>query len=67
MLNRFIRSMHSLHTYYVHTHDTTFDACFLIRIYQYTCTYICTPSGIHLATRWEVSNSLELACSDSEA
>jgi len=63
----FIRFMPSLHAYYVRTYDTAFDAYFLIRIYRSTCTYLCTPLGFHLATRWGVSDSLELACSDSEA
>ena len=47
----FISFIPSLHTYYVCTHDTAFDACFLIQIYQYTCAYLCTPLGTHLATR----------------
>ena len=58
--------MPSLHAYYVRTHDTAFDTYFLIRIYRYTCTYLCTPLGIHLVTRWIVSDSPRLACSDSE-
>jgi len=62
----FISFMPSSHAYYVCTHDTAFDACFLIRVYRYTCTYFCTPLGIHLATRFGVSDSPRLACSDSE-
>jgi len=46
---------------------TAFDACFLIRIYRYTYTYLCTPLGIHLVTRWEISDSPKFACSDFEA
>ena len=59
--------MLSLHAYYFCTFDTAFDACFLIRIYQYTYTYLCTPLGINLNTHWGVSDSPELACSGSEA
>ena len=66
-LINFISFMPSLHAYYIRTHDTTFDACFLIQIYRYTWTYLCTPLGIHLVTRWGVSDSLGLACLDSKA
>ena len=59
--------MPSLHVYYVCTHGIAFNACFLIWIYRYTCTYLCTPLSIYLATCWGVSDSLGLACSDSEA
>jgi len=44
-----------------------FDACFLIRIYRYTCAYLYMPLGTHLATRWRVSDSPRPACSDTEA
>jgi len=29
----------------------------LIRIYRYTCVYLCTPLGFHHTTRWRVSDS----------
>ena len=44
-----------------------FDAYLLICIYQYTCTYLYMPLGIHLSIRWGVSDSSRLACSGSEA
>jgi len=47
-LINFISFMPSLQAYYICTHGTTFDACFLIWI------YLCTPLGTHLATRWAV-------------
>jgi len=60
MLIAFISFMPSLHAYYFCTHDIAFDACFLIRIYLYTCTYLCMPLGIHLATRWGLLTPLNL-------
>jgi len=54
--------MPSLHAYYFCTFDPAFDACFLIRIYRYTCIYPCTPLGIHLGTCWRVSDSPRPAC-----
>ena len=67
MFNCFHQYIPSLHAYYLCTFDTAFDACFLIQIYRYTCTYLCMPLGINLNTRWEVSDSLGLACSSSKA
>ena len=67
MFNYFHQYMPLLHAYYFCTFDPTFDACFLIHIYRYTCIYLCTPLGIHLDTHWKVSDSPGLACSDSEA
>jgi len=58
--------MLSLHACYAYTHHMAFDACFLIQIYRYTFTYLCTLLGIHLATRWRDSDSPGLACSGSE-
>jgi len=63
----FISFMRSLHAYYVCAHDTTFDVCFLIWIYRYTCAYLCTSLGTHLPLVGEFSDSPGLACSDTEA
>ena len=59
--------MLSLHACYAYSQHTAFDACFLIQIYRCTCTYLCTPLGIHLDTRRGVSDSPGLACSGSDA
>ena len=45
------------HAYYSCTRDTTFVACLLIWIYQYTCIYLYMPLGIHLNIHWGVSDS----------
>jgi len=66
MFNYFHQYMPLLHAYYFYTFDTAFNACFLIQIYRYTCTYLCTSLGFNLSTHWGVSNSPELACSGSE-
>jgi len=67
MLNRFHQFMPSLPTYYFYTLDTAFYAYFLIRIYRYTCTYLCTPLGINVNTHCGVFDSPGLAYSGSEA
>jgi len=59
--------MLSLHVCYAYTHHTAFDACFLIRIYRNTCTYLQMPLGFNLATRWGASDSAGLAYLGSEA
>ena len=64
MLSRFHQFMPSSPACYFCTLDTAFDACLLIQVYRYRCTYLCTPLGIHLDTRWGVSDSLGPACSD---
>jgi len=67
MFNHFYQYMPSLHVCFFCTFITAFDASFLIQIYRYTCIYLCMPLGIHLDTRWRVSDSLGPACSGSEA
>ena len=37
--------------------DMFFSTCFSIRIYRYTCVWLCMPLGIHHTTRWGVSDS----------
>jgi len=61
LFNCFHQYMPSLHAYDFCTFDTAFDACFLIRIYQYTCIYLCIPLGINLNPLWGVSDSPGLA------
>jgi len=48
-------------------HDTIFNTCSLTQIYRYTCAYLCTSLGTHLATRWGVSDSPGPVCSDLRA
>ena len=44
---------------YACVHDTVFQCMFMIRIYRYTCVYICTPLGIQITTRWRVLTFLD--------
>jgi len=67
MFNRFHQCISSLHAYYFCTFNTAFDAYIQIRIFGYTCNYLCTPLGINLNTGREISNSPGLACLGYEA
>jgi len=54
MLYRFYQIYAFIASYCFCSHDTVFDAYFLIQIYRYTCAYLCMPLGTHLATHWGV-------------
>jgi len=36
----------------------SFQCMFMIRIYRYTCAYLCMPFGISITTRWGVLTPL---------